>query len=1347
MAGLREELDLDVSAALRSVGQVEAALGSAAKSFRVELAQALDVLRRADTSVRIDADASDVTGSINAAVQNADSSVTIDADSNLGEVAEEAEDVRDNIAAADRASAGLGGTLGGVKAAAAAMVGAFALRSVIEGIRSTVDAASDLEESTSKVRVVFGSSAGEIERWGDTSATSVGLAKQAALEAAGTFGNLFTALGTSREEATKLAPEVVGLASDLASFNNLGVEETLEKIRSGLVGEIEPLRSLGVSFGAVDVEARAMKLGLADANGEISEGAKLQARYSLILDQTKAAQGDFARTSDGLANTQKILAAEMGNARAEIGQAFLPLVLELVAEFRNAIPQVKELALAAGPAMTAGFRAFMPVGTSFLSILTSMGPVLEVVADVLEALPPEVLTAATAFGLLGSGMGPLPNVFRQFASGVSAGTGVLGSFSSGLAAINPYVLAGTVAVTGLTFILGQHQKEQRENEAAIKDATAAFRDQATAIDEDAVALARTRVESKNQIDDLRRLGLSFDELAGQIRGGADGYEEFIRLLIDKGEITISKNGGVIRDSAEAVRIYGSATAAATARGGEFINKNTGLVASFESLQKQYRDGAKVQLDYLVANEEVTEAEVKAAEKRHRLADGTIDYLSVLEDVAPVQEETADATAKGTAKVEDQTDAMEEAEKAINDTIAALDKFLGRQVSGLEATLNFEAAIDDLIGGLKENGRTLDLNTEKGRANQQQLLDTRSAVIDLAKRRYEETGSAEAAAVAVFLHTQRLAAELKQAGLTEKQVRDYIAALHLTPKDVETAITANTAPAIAEVRKLPGAMFREAETAGAQFSDGIKRGMNNNLAPVITAARGIAAAAIAAAKDAFQSRSPSRVGIEIGGFFVAGLVIGIDQQKVNAENAARAMAGGVSDVMREAAKVTTSEALTILQAVARVKDAETNLAEVRKKKGRTALDLRIAELELAEARGEVNRRYEEAVDTTDAVTEAMERQREEAGRLARELDSAFGALNALQGVRSAQRRVVDAQQDLNEARARAGALPGEIAEAEARLARAREESARVTTREAQTIVQARQRVKSAEADLAEVTTDAEADALDREAAALALTIAQEDLAEALAESVAPTQEVEQAERDLMDLRREQEQVTRRVQEATEAVTSAQVDLVLATMELAKSSDELAGKRDQMEAFFRAIATQAGLSRAEIEKLIEQMRTAAGLAGNVAGGGSIGRLINTTTGRPAYSGPNGEPGSAAPFAGSNASWVMPDGTRVYYRTGAAPDPGNVGALNQANPASATETVFRAQPVVSLAATAATAGANAIVTELQRLANQNPDNIIIGADGRRVLPTVNIYPKTAVYDERQTAATLANLELLNR
>lgn len=228
------------------------------------------------------------------------------------------------------------------KKAAAILGGAFALQKGTEFVKDVTSAASDLAESQSKVNVVFGEFAPAVSSY-SKAADAIGLSDRAALEATGTFGNLFTALGLSREAASKLSPDVVSLGADLASFNNLGVDEALEKLRSGLVGEAEPLRSLGVALTEGAVAAKAVELGLAKSTSEVSESAKVQARFALIMEQTKNAQGDFARTSDGLANKQRILAARFDDIKAALGARLLPVITSVTSLLADNLPNALDV--------------------------------------------------------------------------------------------------------------------------------------------------------------------------------------------------------------------------------------------------------------------------------------------------------------------------------------------------------------------------------------------------------------------------------------------------------------------------------------------------------------------------------------------------------------------------------------------------------------------------------------------------------------------------------------------------------------------------------------------------------------------------------------------------------------------------------------------------------------------------------------------------------------------------------------------------------------------------------------------------------------------------------------------
>jgi len=194
--------------------------------------------------------------------------------------------------------------------------------------RSAKEAASDLNESVNKVNVVFGQSAVAIQSWSKTSARAFGMSRQAALEATGTFGNLFTSLGLGQKPILDMSKGLVELAADLASFNNIDPTQTLNDLRSGMIGQMEPMLKYGVILSANAVKLKATQLGLLEVGGELTAAAAAQARYAIILEQTRLAQGDFARTSGDLANATRISEAAFTDAKAALGEALLPIILD-----------------------------------------------------------------------------------------------------------------------------------------------------------------------------------------------------------------------------------------------------------------------------------------------------------------------------------------------------------------------------------------------------------------------------------------------------------------------------------------------------------------------------------------------------------------------------------------------------------------------------------------------------------------------------------------------------------------------------------------------------------------------------------------------------------------------------------------------------------------------------------------------------------------------------------------------------------------------------------------------------------------------------------------------------------
>jgi hypothetical protein len=200
---------------------------------------------------------------------------------------------------------------------------------IAAGAKAAISAASDLNEQMSKNRQVFQQSAGQIQDWSETTASAFGISQRAALATASSFGALFAPMGLVGDKAAEQSRKLTELGADLASFYNTDVSDALDAIRSGIVGESEPLRRYGVLLSETRVQAEALAETHKHSAADLTAAEKALARITLIMRDTEKAQGDFARTSDGLANQTRKLRAEWDNLSTHIGQTYVPMLTRL----------------------------------------------------------------------------------------------------------------------------------------------------------------------------------------------------------------------------------------------------------------------------------------------------------------------------------------------------------------------------------------------------------------------------------------------------------------------------------------------------------------------------------------------------------------------------------------------------------------------------------------------------------------------------------------------------------------------------------------------------------------------------------------------------------------------------------------------------------------------------------------------------------------------------------------------------------------------------------------------------------------------------------------------------------
>lgn len=229
--------------------------------------------------------------------------------------------------------------------------------------KQAVGYAGAANEALNRNRVVFGEHAAEIEEWADGSAHSMGIAQHEAIGTAATFANMFTQMGIGSDRSRRMSMDITQLAADVGSFRDIDPTEMLVRMRAAIVGEYEPLRNMGIILTDVSVRNEAVRMGLAATREEATASALVQARYSLILQQTSRDQGDYARTADDAVNAQRTATAAYKDAMVELGDNLLPIVAKgalAFADFAEAFGSLPEgaqslvlglggIAAAAGP--------------------------------------------------------------------------------------------------------------------------------------------------------------------------------------------------------------------------------------------------------------------------------------------------------------------------------------------------------------------------------------------------------------------------------------------------------------------------------------------------------------------------------------------------------------------------------------------------------------------------------------------------------------------------------------------------------------------------------------------------------------------------------------------------------------------------------------------------------------------------------------------------------------------------------------------------------------------------------------------------------------------------------------
>lgn len=414
-----------------------------------------------------------------------------DLKSRLGNVETAAKDAGKNTGKAlDDVGKNANGLKDTIKNLGQQIAAAFAAREIIRFTKQTIDAASDLNETLSKSQQIFGDASKAVEDFASNSAKQFGQSKQQAIDAAASFGVFGKSAGLTGQDLSKFSTDLVALSADLASFGNTTPEEAALALGAALRGEAEPIRRFGVLMDEATLKQEALAMGLIETTkGALTPQQKVLAANALIFKQTADAQGDFARTSDGVANQQRILEATFKDLQTEVGQKLLP---------------------------------------TFNSTLKSLNQILENLdADTVMSFAKAAGAAALAFG--GWKLGPLVSMLPQVAKGImTMNTATLALnktlktnlFTAAFAFALPYIIDFIDGVDEAGEEVDQLSERQEELKSVTERLVEAETEQLGVANNYFSALSKTNPKSqerKELIDEInKRYGTTLKNLSDEV---------------------------------------------------------------------------------------------------------------------------------------------------------------------------------------------------------------------------------------------------------------------------------------------------------------------------------------------------------------------------------------------------------------------------------------------------------------------------------------------------------------------------------------------------------------------------------------------------------------------------------------------------------------------------------------------------------------------------------------------------------------------------------------------------------------------------------------------------------------
>ena len=279
-------------------------------------------------------------------------------------------------------------TTGGIKKALSSLTKGFTATAIVYGLikvgKQAVQTASDLQEVQNVVEVSFGSMSAEVDKFAENALKKFGLSKLSAKQFASTFMAMSNGMGIAAEAGKNMSLNLTALAGDLASFRNVEQDVAFTALKSVFTGETETLKQFGIVMTEANLEAYALSQGITKSYSAMSQAEKVALRYSFVLNATKNAQGDFARTSNNWANQVRILKEQFKELAGIIGNGLLKVLQPLII----LLNKVLGLAISVANSLSQAFggKKIKESSTSVSNMASGMGDIASGAEDTSSGL-------------------------------------------------------------------------------------------------------------------------------------------------------------------------------------------------------------------------------------------------------------------------------------------------------------------------------------------------------------------------------------------------------------------------------------------------------------------------------------------------------------------------------------------------------------------------------------------------------------------------------------------------------------------------------------------------------------------------------------------------------------------------------------------------------------------------------------------------------------------------------------------------------------------------------------------------------------------------------------------------